>query len=280
MSSLDNRDPLLVVLLGPTASGKTALSLSLAARFSGEIVSCDSVAVYREMEIGTAKPSHAERARIRHHLIDVVSPDQPYTAGDYSREARAALSDIVDRGHLPIVTGGTGLYLRALIDGLFPGPQRSEPLRDHLRRSERLRGPGWLHRILRRIDPALAGQIHANDEPKLIRAIEVTLAARQPMSQVWKTGRDRLTGYRVLRIGLDPDRAALYRRINATRGRDVSAWTGRGDARARRALWRGSAAADFAWLPAGIAGDQRRGWAGRRNHRPRNKVIATTPSGK
>ena len=186
------------------------------------------------MEIGTAKPSHAERARIRHHLIDVVPPNQPYTAGDYSREARIALADIVDRGHLPIVTGGTGLYLRALIDGLFPGPQRSEELREHLRRSERLRGPGWLHRILRRIDPVLAGQVHPNDEPKLIRAIEVTLAARQPMSQAWKTGRDRLTGYRVLRIGLDPDRAALYSRINQRAAAMFQAGLGGGDETTRR----------------------------------------------
>ena len=208
-------DPLLVVVLGPTASGKTALSLELAERFGGEIVSCDSVAVYREMEIGTAKPSRSERARVAHHLIDVVSPNEPYTAGDYSRHARAAMAEIVVRNHLPIVTGGTGLYLRALIDGLFPGPQRSEQLRERLRDREQLRGPGWLHRILQRIDPESAAQIHANDVPKLIRAIEVTLASRQPLSQAWKSGRDRLSGYRILRIGLDPDRAALYARINS-----------------------------------------------------------------
>ena len=208
-------DPLLVVVLGPTASGKTALSLELAERFEGEVVSCDSVAVYREMEIGTAKPSRAERARVAHHLIDVVSPNEPYTAGDYSRHARAALAEIVVRNHLPIITGGTGLYLRALIDGLFPGPQRSEQLRERLRDREKLRGPGWLHRILRRVDPESAAQIHANDVPKLIRAIEVTLASRQPLSQAWKSGRDRLSGYRILRIGLDPDRAALYARINS-----------------------------------------------------------------
>jgi tRNA dimethylallyltransferase len=208
-------EPLLVVLLGPTASGKTALSLELAARFPGEIVSCDSVAVYREMEIGTAKPSPAERSQVPHHLIDVVFPNEPYTAGDYSRHARAALTDIITRDRLPIVTGGTGLYLRALINGLFPGPRRSEELREQLRQREQQRGPGWLHRILRRLDPESAAQIHANDLPKLIRAIEVTLAARQPLSQVWKSGRDRLSGYRVVRIGLNPDRASLYARINA-----------------------------------------------------------------
>jgi tRNA dimethylallyltransferase len=125
------------------------------------------------------------------------------------------MAEIVERKHLPIVTGGTGLYLRALIDGLFPGPQRSEELRERLRLREQARGPGWLHRILRRIDSESAAQIHANDLTKLIRAIEVTLASRQPLSQAWKSGRNRLSGYRILRIGLDPDRAALYERINA-----------------------------------------------------------------
>ena len=204
-----------MVLLGPTGSGKTALSLTLARRFEGEIVSCDSVAVYRGMEVGTAKPSSAERREIPHHLIDVVAPDQPMTAGDYARLAREALAGIVARGRLPIVTGGTGLYLRALLEGLFAGPQRSEELRDRLRRSSTRRGAGWLHRILRRLDPEAAGRIHANDEPKLIRAIEVCLAVRQPITEAWRKGRDPLTGYRILRIGLDPPRAELYARLDA-----------------------------------------------------------------
>jgi tRNA dimethylallyltransferase len=210
-----DRDPLAVILLGPTASGKTALSLTLAERFSGEIVSCDSVAVYREMEIGTAKPTPAERDRVPHHLIDVYAPDEYSTAGDYSRLARAAMRDIAGRGHLPIVTGGTGLYLRALVDGLFAGPQRSPDLRARLERIAHKRGPAWLHRIAARLDPAAAARIHANDTPKLIRAIEVSLAARQPISEAWQSGRDPLTGFRLLRIGLDPDRKALYERINA-----------------------------------------------------------------
>jgi len=213
-SAVTNPDPLLVVLLGPTASGKTALSLSLAENFNGEIVSCDSVAVYREMEIGTAKPSMAERQRVPHHLIDVFAPDQQCTAGDYARLARAAIAEITSRRHLPIVTGGTGLYLRALIDGLFPGPQRSKQLRARLERSLAKRGSGWLHRVLNRLDAASARNIHPNDAPKLIRAIEVCLAARQPMSQAWQAGRNRLTGYRILRIGLDPERKRLYARIN------------------------------------------------------------------
>ncbi len=208
-------EPLLVVLLGSTGSGKTALSLILARRFQGEIVSCDSVAVYRGMEVGTAKPSTAERREIPHHLIDVVTPDQPMTAGDYARMAREALIGIVSRGRLPIVTGGTGLYLRALLEGLFAGPQRSDEVRARLRRNAKLHGKGWLHRILRRMDPAAASRIHANDEPKLIRAIEVCLAARQPLTEAWKAGRDPLTGYRILRIGLDPPRAELYGRLDA-----------------------------------------------------------------
>jgi tRNA dimethylallyltransferase len=213
-------EPLLVVLLGPTGSGKTALSLTLARGHSGEIVSCDSVAVYRDMEVGTAKPSHAERHEIPHHVIDVLPPAlfmtaRFMTAGDYARLARKALAGIAARRHLPIVTGGTGLYLRALLDGLFAGPQRSEEIRARLRRSAERHGTTWLHRLLRRLDPTSAERIHANDQPKLIRAIEVCLAARQPLTDAWKSGRDPLTGYRILRIGLDPPRPQLYARIEA-----------------------------------------------------------------
>ncbi len=206
--------PLLIILLGPTASGKTALSLELAEELNGEIVSCDSVAVYRELEIGTAKPTAVERDRITHHMLDVVDPPQPYTAGDYSRGAREALASIVERGRVPIVTGGTGLYLRALVDGLFAGPARSEAVRDRLRQAMERHGESSLHRILRRLDPASAALIHPNDTPKLIRAIEVSLTAGKPMSIAWEAGRDPLAGYRILRIGLEPERQALYRRIN------------------------------------------------------------------
>jgi tRNA dimethylallyltransferase len=204
----------LVVLHGATASGKTSLAVQLAQRFSGEIVSCDSVAVYLELEIGTAKPSREERALVPHHMLDVVWPNQPYTAGDYARDGRVSLADIVARGKLPIVAGGTGLYLRALIDGLFPGPTRLESLRVRLREMEQERGSSYLARILQRLDPVSALRIHPNDAPKLVRAIEVTLAARQRMSTLWESGRDPLQGFRVLRLGLDPPRPLLYQRIN------------------------------------------------------------------
>jgi len=211
MNDASSVAPLLVVS-GPTASGKSALAMALALQFGGEIISCDSVAVYREFEIGTAKPSPEERARVPHHLIDVVAPDAWFTAGDYSRQARAAAAEITARGRLPIVCGGTGLYLRAMLDGLFDGPERDEDLRGRLRQHRR---PASLWRLLRRLDPESALRIHTNDEPKLIRAIEVCASSARPMSQLLQEGRDAIAGYRILRIGLSPQRAALYERINA-----------------------------------------------------------------
>ena len=210
--NVSNNALLAVLLLGPTGSGKTTLSLALGERFGGEIVSCDSVAVYRGMDLGTAKPTREERTRLQHHLIDVTDPDQPFTAGDYSRLARAALREIAGRGCLPIVTGGTGLYLRALTDGLFAGPARQDELRERLKRSHQIHGNAWLHRLLSRLDSASAARIHANDASKLIRAIEVCLAARKPLSEVM--ARDPLTGFRILRIGLNPPRQQLYDRLN------------------------------------------------------------------
>jgi len=204
----------LVVIVGPTASGKTALSLSLARHFNGEIVSCDSVAVYREIEIGTAKPTREERAMVAHHMIDVVSPDEEFTAGEYARRARQVLCEISGREKLPVVVGGTGLYLRALLEGLFPGPVRSDALRERLRAQSQKKGPGYLHRVLARMDRAASERIHANDESKILRAIEVCLAARAPMTEQWKHGRDPLRGYRTLKLGLTPPREQLYERIN------------------------------------------------------------------
>ena len=203
-----------MVIVGPTGSGKTALSLALAERFRGEIVNCDSVALYRGFEIGTAKPSAEERARALHHLLDILEPTAVFTAGDYAQAARRAVAEIAARGGLPVVVGGTGLYLRAFLQGLFAGPKRSEEMRARLREITQSKGSKHLHRILARLDPAAAGKIHPHDAPKLIRAIEVCLAARQKMTELWQRGRDPLTGFRILRIGLDPERAALYERIN------------------------------------------------------------------
>ena len=223
-----DREPLVVVVLGPTASGKTALALAIARRFHGEILNCDSVAMYREFEIGTAKPSAAERAEIPHHLLDCVDPLADMSAGEYARQARQVLREIVlreiapreneQRRRLPIVSGGTGLYLRALLEGLFRGPQRSEELRNRLRSRAKQHGPEHLHRILRRLDAAAASRIHANDVPKVIRAIEVCLSSRRPsrqtMTELWRQGREPLRGLRILRLGLNPEREALYARIN------------------------------------------------------------------
>ena len=227
----------LIVLVGPTASGKTSLAIRLAEEFNGEIVSCDSVAVYREMEIGTAKPSHEERALVQHHMIDIAWPDEPCTAGDYSRQAREALSGIIGRGRLPIVAGGTGLYLRALIDGLFPAPPSPPDRRERLRTLATTRGAAYLHRILTRLDRAAAEAIHVNDVPKVIRAIEVSLAASQPLTKQWEKGRDRLTGYCILRLGLNPQRPRLYERINQRAACDVRPRPDRRDRAPDRALW-------------------------------------------
>jgi tRNA dimethylallyltransferase len=214
-------------VLGSTASGKTALALAVARRFRGEIINCDSVAMYREFEIGTAKPTAAERAEIPHHLLDCVDPLADVSAGEYARQARQVLREIVSRENgqrrnLPIVSGGTGLYLRALLEGLFPGPQRSDELRARLRDRAEKNGAGHLHRILRRLDSSAADRIHANDVSKVIRAIEVCLAARPAsratsrtnMTELWRQGRDPLQGFRVLRLGLNPERETLYARIN------------------------------------------------------------------
>ncbi len=205
----------LIVVAGPTASGKTSLAIALAEALGGEIVSCDSVAVYRLMDVGSAKPTAEERARVPHHCLDLYWPDEGCTAGDYARHARAAIAAIRERNKVPIVAGGTGLYLRALLQGLAPAPQRDEALRTRLRERVATRGSAWLHRVLQRLDAKAAALIHANDAPKLIRSIEVTLAGRKPQTMQWEAGRDPLNGYRVTQFVLGPPRDALYARINA-----------------------------------------------------------------
>ena len=203
----------LVTIAGPTGSGKSGLALALAERFGGEIVNCDSLQVYRHFDIGAAKLPEAARRGIPHHLIDILNPDEIFTAGEYARLARETIANISARGRLPIVAGGTGFYLRALLDGLFEGPSRNQPLRDRLaaRESRRL---GSLHRLLRRFDSEAAGKIHPHDVPKVTRALEVCLLSRRPVTELYRQGRDRLRGYRALKLGLLPDREALNERLD------------------------------------------------------------------
>jgi tRNA dimethylallyltransferase len=204
----------LVAVAGPTGSGKSDLALLLAEKFDGEIVNCDSLQVYRHFDIGTAKLPLAERRGIPHHLIDILDPNQLFTAGEYARLARITIAQISARGRLPILAGGTGFYLRALLDGLFEGPVRDQPLRDSLAARE-ARRPGSLHRLLRRFDSTAARKIHANDIPKVTRALEIRLLTRQPVTRLFEQGRDALRGYRTLKLGLLPEREVLNPRLDA-----------------------------------------------------------------
>ena len=202
-----------VAVAGPTGAGKSELALRVAEEFNGEVVNCDSLQIYRYFDVGTAKLTLAEMRGVPHHLIDILDPDQVFTAGEYARVGRLTLAEISARGRLPVVAGGTGFYLRALFEGLFRGPERDQALRERLARRERLR-PGSLHRLLRRFDATAASRIHANDVPKVTRALEVCLLARRPVTEMYREGRDALEGYRVLKIGLAPDRDALYARLD------------------------------------------------------------------
>jgi tRNA dimethylallyltransferase len=186
----------------------------MAQRFGGEVVNCDSVQIYRHFDIGAAKLLENQRQGIPHHLIDVAEPDEVFTAGDFSRAGRKVLRQIADRGKPAIVAGGTGFYLRALISGLAPGPRRDEVLRKRLAERERRR-PGSLHRLLRRFDAAAAARIHANDIPKVIRALEICLGSGKPATDVFSEGRDALDGFRILKFGLFPDRGELYQKLDS-----------------------------------------------------------------
>jgi tRNA dimethylallyltransferase len=205
----------LATIVGPTASGKSALGVWLAEKLQGEVVACDSTQLYRGFDIGTAKPSLAERRGVPHHLIDVLDPAQDATAGGYRAMALPVLDDLRRRGRLPIFTVGTGLYLRALLEGLADIPQRSEELRARLRESAELHASGHLHRILRRLDPDTAAKIAPADQQKLIRAVEVCLLARKPISELHRAGRTPLAGWKPLQLALLPPREALYERIHA-----------------------------------------------------------------
>jgi tRNA dimethylallyltransferase len=206
--------PLLIAILGPTASGKSALALYLAKQLDGEILACDSTQLYRGFDIGTGKPTRAERASVPHHLLDVLDPTEEATAGGYRELVLNVLADLRERKKVPILTVGTGLYLRALLEGLADLPQRSEELRARLRRSTERHGEEHLHNLLTRLDPASAERIAPADIQKLIRAVEVCLLMRRPLTEVHEQGRTPLQGWKVMKIGLEPPRAELYERIH------------------------------------------------------------------
>lgn len=207
----------LIAILGPTGAGKSELALCVAEAFGGEVLNCDSLQIYRYFDIGTAKLAPEDRRGIVHHLIDSLNPDQVSTAGEYARLARPILLEVSARARLPVIAGGTGFYLRALLDGLFVGPSRDEALRQRLA-ARHLRRPGSIHRLLARFDREAARRIHPNDLPKLIRALEVCLLTRGSVTEMFRAGRDALSGYRVLKIGLTPPRDQLYERLDRRAG--------------------------------------------------------------
>ncbi len=204
----------LVAVAGPTGSGKSELALAIAEAFSGEVVNCDSIQIYRHFDIGAAKLPPPARRGIPHHLLDIAEPDEIFSAGEYIRRARPILADIARRGRLPVVAGGTGFYLRALLDGLSPGPTRDETLRSRLAARERAR-PGCLHRLLTRLDPDSARRIHPRDIRRTTRALEIRLLARRPAAELFASaGVEPLPDFRTLKVGLNPPRAALFERID------------------------------------------------------------------
>jgi len=213
LPSTANHSVPLIAIVGPTGSGKSALAVALARSFKGEVVACDSTQVYRGFDIGTAKPTMEERGGVPHHLLDLVDPSFPFTAGEYRTRAIEVLDDLRKRNRLPILTVGTGLYLRALLEGLADAPARSEELRARLEAGANTHNLQYLHRVLRRLDPEAALRIGSRDRPKMIRAIEVCLLTGRPLSEVHRGGRTPLEGYRPIKIGLQPARAALYDRI-------------------------------------------------------------------
>jgi tRNA dimethylallyltransferase len=210
--------PRLVAIVGPTATGKSALGIALAQRFDGEIVSCDSTAVYRGFDIGTDKVPLDEQRGIPHHMIDVVDPTEEYSAARYAREAAAVIREITARGRLPILVGGTGFYYRALTRGLFEGPGRDEPLRRRLERVAQRRGPGCLHRWLARVDPSSADRIQPADVKRVVRALEVWMLTGQPLTAHFAATASPLPEYEVTAFALQipPDDTAerVARRVD------------------------------------------------------------------
>jgi tRNA dimethylallyltransferase len=191
-----------LAVLGPTACGKSALSLSLAALFNGEIINCDSTAVYRGFDIGTDKLSFEERRGIPHHLIDIADPTEVYTAARFAEDAERAIRDIHRRGRLPILVGGTGFYYRALTRGLFPGPSADEGLRSRLEKIAGRKGPERLHQLLRSVDPDSAARIMPRDRKRLVRALEVYFATGQPLTAHFAATASRIADCEVIAVGL------------------------------------------------------------------------------
>jgi tRNA dimethylallyltransferase len=211
--------PRLIAIVGPTASGKSALALALAELVPAEIVSCDSVQVYRGFDVGSAKATAEERARVPHHLLDLAPPDGDFSAAEYARLARGAIGEISRRGRLPLVVGGTGLYFRALFRGLFEGPPRDDALRARLTALADRHGVARLHRLLRRRDPAAAARIASRDLVRIVRALEVVYRTGRPISEHQRDPPQPLLGYHALFLGLDPGREGLRQSIVArTRG--------------------------------------------------------------
>ena len=209
----DTRQKMLVIL-GPTASGKTKVSLELARRFPLEIICADSRQVYREMEIGTAKPDAHERLQAPHHLLDVVSPDQPFSVDDFYRLAKRAAASIGARGHVPCVVGGTGLYIRALTAGLLDAPSADSLLRARLLRLEEENGPGTLYRMTQHVDPEIARRLFPRDVTRLVRALEVFAQSGRRLSDLQREHGFRQQEFRTLKIGIAMPREELYRRID------------------------------------------------------------------
>jgi tRNA dimethylallyltransferase len=194
--------PALAAILGHTASGKSALGLALAQAFNGEIVNCDSTAVYRGFDIGTDKPTASQRRLAPHHLIDVADPREVYTAARFARDASDAIRGATARGRLPILVGGTGFYYRALVRGLFDGPEADDALRARLGRVAARRGRGFVHRMLGRLDPDSAARIQPNDLKRAVRALEVRLLTGKPLSAHFAETRSPLADYDVLALAL------------------------------------------------------------------------------
>jgi len=203
-----------LVIAGPTASGKTELAAELARRFDAEIISADSRQVYRYMDVGTAKPDAELLAEIRHHMVDVVDPDEPFDAASWCAGARTALADLHGRGRNAIVCGGTGLYIRSLLQGLFTGPAADAELRERYEAEERAE-PGLLMRRLSRVDPPAAARIHSNDQVRIVRALEVYELTGRPISSWHDEHRLAERPFREVTVMLDLPREELYRRIDA-----------------------------------------------------------------